>query len=53
MQNSFSTILRVLYAEHVDFILVGGLSAVMNGAPAQTKGVAQCCRSFAGRLPSV
>jgi hypothetical protein len=36
MQNSFSAILRFLYAERVDFILVGGLSAVMNGAPAQT-----------------
>jgi hypothetical protein len=36
MQSSFSAILRVLHAERVDFILVGGLSAVLNGAPAQT-----------------
>jgi hypothetical protein len=36
MQNSFSAIFRVLGAERVDFILVGGLSAVLNGAPAQT-----------------
>lgn len=36
MQSSFSAILRALHAERVDFILVGGLSAVLNGAPAQT-----------------
>jgi hypothetical protein len=36
MRSSFSAILRILHAERVDFILVGGLSAVLNGAPAQT-----------------
>jgi hypothetical protein len=36
MQNSFTAILRVLHAEGIDFILVGGLSAVLNGVPAQT-----------------
>jgi len=40
MQNSLSAIFRVLHAERVDFILVGGLSAALHGAPAQTVEVA-------------
>ncbi len=36
MQSSFSAILRALHAERVDFILVGGLSAVLHGAPVHT-----------------
>src|SRR5579864_7117470 len=32
----FETILRALVAHHVDFIVVGGLCAVLHGAPVQT-----------------
>jgi predicted nucleotidyltransferase len=35
-ENDFAAILRALREGGVDFILVGGLSAVLNGAPAQT-----------------
>jgi predicted nucleotidyltransferase len=34
--DDFFEILRVLKAEGIDFILVGGLSAVLNGAPVQS-----------------
>jgi predicted nucleotidyltransferase len=35
-ENDFGATLRVLREARVDFILVGGLSAVLNGVPAQT-----------------
>lgn len=36
VQDDFFAVLRTLYAARVDFILVGGLSAVLNGAPIQS-----------------
>jgi hypothetical protein len=36
MRNSFSAILRALAVAKADFILVGGLSAVLRGAPMNT-----------------
>src|SRR5271163_2112297 len=35
-ENDFAATLRALREGGVDFILVGGLSAALNGAPAQT-----------------
>ena len=36
VQGDFFEILRILNAAGIDFILVGGLSAVLNGAPVQS-----------------
>jgi hypothetical protein len=36
LENDFSSILSVLNRAGVDFVLVGGLSAVLNGAPVNT-----------------
>ena len=38
-QRSFEAILRVLCEHKVDYILVGGLCAVMHGAPIQTSDI--------------
>jgi hypothetical protein len=35
----FRAILKVLLAHHVDFIVVGGVSAVLHGSPVDTRGV--------------
>jgi len=36
VQDDFFALLRGLHDAAVDFILVGGLSAVLNGAPVQS-----------------